>query len=93
MATKRICDRCGADVERVLDGTPKSVVVPPSSPSTTPVAAAVNLELAVKSPNDLCDPCVVSALIELALSTLQVPIALIVDALRARAKVAGKGGG
>jgi hypothetical protein len=70
MATIRICDRCGAPVSGAIDDGLKSVVVPAASPSTTPVVQDTNVQLGLQRGSDLCDPCQVSALIELVLSRL-----------------------
>lgn len=70
MATITVCDRCQAPVSGTLDASLKSVVVPAASPSTNPVAADANVQLGLQRGSDLCDPCQVSALIELVLTRL-----------------------
>lgn len=70
MATITICDRCAAPVSGALDDAIKSVVVPVASPSTNPVTTDANVQLGLRHGSDLCDPCQVSALIELVLTRL-----------------------
>lgn len=70
MATITICDRCGAPTSGALDNGLKSVVVPAASPSTHPVEKDANVQLGLQRGSDLCDPCQVSALIELVLTRL-----------------------
>jgi hypothetical protein len=65
MATIRVCDRCGVTVERVLDGTERSVVVPQASSASKPVDKDVQISLGIVSDQDLCTPCLVSALLQL----------------------------
>lgn len=70
MATIKICDRCGAPASGALDDALKSVVVPAASPSTRPVKEDANVQLGLQRGSDLCDPCQVSALIELVITRL-----------------------
>lgn len=70
MAQIRICDRCGARVSGVLDAEMKSVVVPAASPSTNLVDTDANVTIGVQRGSDLCDPCQVSALVELVVTRL-----------------------
>lgn len=70
MATIKICDRCGAKASGVLDEAMKSVVVPAASPATHPVDADANVTIGVQRGSDLCDPCQVSALVELVVTRL-----------------------
>lgn len=70
MATITVCDRCGAPVSGAIDDSMKSVVVPVASPSTHAVTEDTNVQLGLRRGSDLCDPCQISALIELVLTRL-----------------------
>jgi hypothetical protein len=70
MAQIRICDRCGARVSGVLDAEIKSVVVPAASPATNHVDTDTNVTIGMQRGSDLCDPCQVSALVELVVTRL-----------------------
>lgn len=89
MATIQICDRCGARASGVLDAAMKSVVVPAASPSTNQVDTDANVTIGLQAGSDLCDPCQVSALIELVLSRLGAVLTpALLAAVSARVKAA-----
>jgi hypothetical protein len=88
MAQLRICDRCAHPVDGPIDATKlRNVVIPAESPSTQKVNAPFECQIAVASPNDLCDLCLVSALVELVIAKLgPVLTPELIAAIGARAK-------
>lgn len=90
MAQIRICDRCGARVSGVLDAEMKSVVVPAASPATNLVDTDTNVTIGIQRGSDLCDPCQVSALVELVVTRLGPTLTpALLSAIAARVAKAG----
>lgn len=87
MAQIRVCDRCGASVAGplTLEATTRNVVVPQADPSTNPVKSDGAFPIGIQTANDLCAACLLSALVEFALTALGPSLApAVVAALSAR---------
>lgn len=87
MAQIRVCDRCGASVggPLTLETTTRNVVVPQADPSTNPVKVDGAFPIGIQTANDLCAACLLSALVEFALTALGPSLApAVVAALSAR---------
>jgi len=64
MATRRVCDRCGADAE-VTAGVAvvRNVIVSVKDPTTNPIEKDFELTLSITPNQDLCKPCKASSLL------------------------------
>lgn len=68
MTLIRVCGRCGAAVGTPLDGTPRNINIPATSPASCAMSKDAIVSIGVNAPGDLCGPCLLSALVEFALA-------------------------